>query len=174
MKPSVEQIETWKARLLARRTITASGCWEWTGARDNHGYGRIHVPGLSRSFKVHRLAAVVWHGTDPTWPGDVMHRCDNPPCFNPEHVLPATRETNLKDAASKGRMARGERQNFAKLTADAVAEIYRRGMAGEMQKTLAFEYGVSRTTVGQIFSGYTWTHVTGLPQLPRRRPRAHP
>lgn len=40
---------------------------------------------------------------------DVCHRCDNPPCVRPSHLFVGTSLDNRRDAAAKGRTARGER-----------------------------------------------------------------
>ena len=58
------------------------------------------------------------------------------------------------------RRNRGEKNNFAKLTEDIVREIRFRYRAGESQKGLAGEYGVSRASVCLIVGGKTWAHVT--------------
>ncbi len=36
---------------------------------------------------------------------DACHRCDNPPCCNPEHLFAGSRAANMRDAYRKGRVA---------------------------------------------------------------------
>ena len=56
---------------------------------------------------VHRVA---WeaHNAEPIPDGMVvMHTCDNPGCFNPEHLVLGTQQDNIDDAMAKGRMVPG-------------------------------------------------------------------
>jgi len=70
----------------------------------NKGYGQVYFLGKVRL--VHRLAAYYFFGTDIDTKNDVMHKCDNPSCFNPEHLLVGTRADNMEDARIKGRLKR--------------------------------------------------------------------
>jgi len=78
-----------------------NGCWEWQGARDSDmGYGKV------RAFNqtlAHRVSYILY--VRPFIEKDmcVLHKCDNPPCVNPEHLFIGTRDTNNKDRAIKGR-----------------------------------------------------------------------
>jgi hypothetical protein len=92
-------------RIMARRVITESGCWEWSGSRSSQGYGRITWQG--KTVGVHRLIGHLVHGMDLRGRHCVArHACDNPPCFNPDHILPGTYLDNWDDAVARGR-ARG-------------------------------------------------------------------
>lgn len=73
-------------------------CWEWTGARDADGYGQLH----GDHTRANRAAYVEWVGPIPDglW---VCHRCDNPPCINPEHLFLGTPQDNAVDMVSKNR-----------------------------------------------------------------------
>jgi hypothetical protein len=100
-------------RLLRKRKINPiMGCWEWQGARDSRGYGFIWWKG--RQVGVHRVAAIVW-GVMKNRKLQAMHRCDNPPCFNPAHLKQGTATDNMRDSVSKGRIATGERHGLVKL-----------------------------------------------------------
>lgn len=51
---------------------------------------------------------------------------------------------------------RGENHTLAKLTWEQVREIRRRGAAGEIHRTIAADFGISRRTAGKIISGTRW------------------
>jgi hypothetical protein len=75
-------------------------CWEWNGPRTKGGYGATWVNGKKRM--THRLAYEWAKGPIP--PGMyVMHRCDNPPCCNPDHLAIGTPSENQQDRLAKGR-----------------------------------------------------------------------
>ena len=136
-------------------TVRENGCWEWAGGRDNNGYGQMATgrydsdTGTSRPMKAHRAAYTAWVG-DPT--GMVVcHRCDNPPCINPEHLFLGSRADNNADMASKKRNPTGEFRPDAKLTGAQVDEIRARYAAGGCtQRRLAQEYGCSQQLVSRI------------------------
>lgn len=99
-RPGWYDIEALKARLLRKRKVLESGCWVYG---DHHGYAQIRVEG--QKIGVHIVAAWVWNEVPPSFSRvDItMHTCDNPPCFNPEHVKRATQWDNIQDSIAKGR-----------------------------------------------------------------------
>lgn len=130
-------------------TVTADGCWEWNGAKVR-GYGR---------FRGENATRVMWRlVTGEVLPDDLhmCHRCDNPPCINPEHLFPGTRSDNMRDMYAKGRHPGtthlGDMQR--RLTDQQVQEI-RDGYTGKWgDKTrLARQYGVSPEHVRRILDG---------------------
>lgn len=78
----------------------ASGCWEWTGARFPFGHGRCTHFG--RTMGTHRVAWLLFRGGIPTGKC-VLHKCDNPPCVNPDHLYIGTKADNVRDAETRGR-----------------------------------------------------------------------
>ena len=88
--------------LFSNRVVTESGCWNWTRQKSTSGYGKIHWSRTGH-FRVHRVAAMLWLGLKLKSKILVCHRCDNPACFNPEHLFLGTSSDNQKDSVSKGR-----------------------------------------------------------------------
>ena len=89
-------------RLMERRVITEPGCWEWQGALTQHGYGRMSW--RDRIYRTHRLAAHLWLGLPlEESTVKVCHHCDNPPCFNPEHLYLGDQKSNVADMVARGR-----------------------------------------------------------------------
>lgn len=141
-------------RLLRRVIVAASGCWEWQGCRPR-GYGQIRLDGGMRL--AHRAAWKAFRGPIPDGLC-VLHRCDNPPCLNPEHLFIGTRADNNADKAAKGR-ARGAvmpgRSNpSAKLTEDEVRQI--RASVGQTQRALAARFGVTQPQICAIRLRKSW------------------
>ena len=146
-------------RLQERRSVTPSGCWIYTGkARSGTRYGSIrHEGGV---WLVHRLAYILYVGPIPPRV-NVCHRCDEPLCFNPEHLYlgaPSGGHTIPIHTPSAGGNF-GEAHNFAKLTEQKVRAIRRRRLEGEELKKLAAEYGVSVQAVYNAVRRETWKHV---------------
>lgn len=79
----------------------ATGCWNWTGSEASGGYGRVAYRG--RDVRVHRLAAHLWLRFDLKSHLQVLHRCDNPLCFNPKHLFLGTSHDNMRDCVAKKR-----------------------------------------------------------------------
>lgn len=67
-------------------------CWEWTAARDKHGYGVFNKgPKLDRA---HRVAYELLVGPIPAR-SVIDHLCRNTKCCNPDHLEPVAHKENL-------------------------------------------------------------------------------
>jgi hypothetical protein len=92
--------------LMKNRHVDAkTGCWVWRPLKSKktprHTYAR------RSNLYIHRLSAYLFLGPSPSpekiW---VCHKCDNPPCFNPNHLFWATPSENTLDSVQKGRFTR--------------------------------------------------------------------
>lgn len=91
-----------------RRYDPATGCWIFTGNRPKLpngqlGYGLVRYGHRRKQVSVHRLAAHLWLRFDLESKLEVLHKCDNPGCFNPKHLFVGTQKENIRDAMAKGR-----------------------------------------------------------------------
>lgn len=135
-----------------------TACWEWTGLRSRRGYGRMRVAGGPTSA-AHRYAMFVRIGTldDET----ARHRCDNPPCCNPEHLEPGSQLENVADRNERGRTATGNRTRSGQLTDEQVVAIrFRAEYLQESYRSIAEDYPIQIEAVRRVVLGTTYTNVT--------------
>lgn len=90
-------------------TVTDSGCWEWNGKGNDNGYGIFSAKRLGiEGARAHRVMYECF--VEPI-PDDLQlrHKCDNPPCVNPDHLIPGTAADNSRDMVERGRNWRTRR-----------------------------------------------------------------
>jgi hypothetical protein len=87
-------------RFLAFIELDDRGCWLWTGAMDENGYGVFKAGG--KSLRANRVSYVNFkcplrHGND------VHHirQCKSTSCVFPEHLRQKTRQWNSEDGARR-------------------------------------------------------------------------
>lgn len=85
--------------------VTPTGCWEYRGAKNHNGYGVVNVRGKG-TRRAHRVMYEYIAGPFPEDRPLARHRCDNPPCVNPAHIVPGTHEDNMADMVERGRSVR--------------------------------------------------------------------
>lgn len=138
----------------------AEGCWLWMGAHGLHGHGQIYIGSVTNLTSAHRISWLLHHGPIPDGLS-VLHRCDNPPCVNPEHLFLGTQKDNMQDAIEKGRFKflaprRGPSNNKAKLTWTQVADIRSAYIGGVTLSQLSRDYSMARATLRRIVRGDGW------------------
>lgn len=142
-----------------------SGCWIWTAATKEHGYGVIGIGGRKDgTIKAHRASYILHKGDIPK-DKVVMHLCNNPYCVNPDHLELGTRKDNQQYMVTCGRNKlpdnRAEKAAWAKLKVADVLEIIAR-KSSKVRGTgveLAKKFGVSRSAIYEIWRGKNWKSV---------------
>ena len=143
-RPALSVEERW-----SQYVRVGDGCWPWVGATDPKGYGRFGING-SVLF-AHRVGYEFFVGPIPD--GYLLrHRCDNPPCVRPDHLLPGTDQDNADDMRRRGRANYGKRLTMA--DAQAIRAAARAGAPSLAE--LARMFGVSKSTVSVILLNQTW------------------
>jgi hypothetical protein len=92
--------DTFETRFWAKVVVHPGGCWEWRGRRMPKGYGKLNRG--TKTVYAHRLAFELRNGPIPDGLY-VLHKCDNPPCINPDHLFLGTQADNVRDRDTKGR-----------------------------------------------------------------------
>lgn len=140
-----------------------SDCVYWEKCKDKDGYGMTFHNG--KVVRAHRLAYCEANNLDLVEIKRlvVRHRCNNPSCVNPEHLLVGTQADNNRDRANANRSHRpfGEKNCSAVLSEPAVREIKLRNNRGlnVTHEALGREFGVSQATISRILSGKRWGYV---------------
>lgn len=138
-----------------------TGCWEWTAATDDDGYGVFTESG--EYVRAHRYSYKLHNGEIPKGLF-VLHDCHNPGCVNPDHLHTGDGSDNMQDAIEAGRFPDTEqqRERVSVLDKDDVIEIRQRYKSEDITQTsLADEYGVELPTVCDLLHGRTWSDVDG-------------
>jgi hypothetical protein len=152
-------------------------CWVWTAGKSNK-YGDYYFNG--KHFRVHRLVWESIHGPIPE-KMVICHKCDNPPCCNPDHLFMGTQKDNVQDALKKGKYnytanknphlrnrvysgtienaCCGERSPLAKLKESDVRIIRELAAQGHSSWVLAKRYNVDPSAIRQVVKRQTWKHV---------------
>ena len=147
-------------------------CIEWGKAKTSEGYG-LRYPGKSGTWLVHRQEWMKRNGAIPA--GLLcLHKCNNPKCYNVDHLYLGTNKDNAEYKVACGRAKtnngmrgkwgcsknRGSKHGMAKLTEEAAVYIMARALTGkESHSAIAKDFSVCRELVSQVWQGKIWGHV---------------
>lgn len=148
-------------------------CWIWTGSKRNKGYGAFVFSSGSEVVqgRAHRYSWQIHNGPIPD-ALSVLHKCDNPPCVNPDHLFLGTIADNNRDILEKGRHVRagtygpgqykrGTAHHAAKLTEELVKEIRELHATGRWSYSqLGARFGINRSAAYKIVKRLHWKQVT--------------
>lgn len=134
-------------------------CWIWLGATVEDGYGVISYE--NKQHRIHRLSFELHKGPIPH-SELVCHTCDNPPCWNPEHLFCGTCQDNTLDMWHKNRQGKHKRGRkigeSSKLNANEVRQI--RIELAKNERTyedIGREFLVTGTMIRRIRDGLAWS-----------------
>lgn len=130
-------------------------CWQWNGAVDSSGYGICTIGG--KNYSTHRLSWQWANGKAVPKGLVLLHKCDEPRCCKPGHLILGTGNENVADRVKKNRSARGKGNGRARLTERDVKKIKKLRQKGWTEKGIALLYGVGRSTISHILRGNTWS-----------------
>lgn len=144
------------ASRVSAASDAADACLVWVGNTDRYGYGFIKIDGKPR--RAHRVAWEMANGRPVPAGLVVRHRCDNPPCVRPDHLIAGTQAENMKDMSQRGRSCRGVRNVQCKLTDEQVRELIA-ARATESGASIARRFGVSQAFVCNLLAGIRRTNI---------------
>lgn len=136
--------------------LHGDGCIIWPFATNGVGYGQVNTGG-GKKLLAHRISCERLNGHPPTKTHHAAHLCGNghKGCVSPWHLSWKTAKENAADKILHGTHARGDDCVYAKLSADAVAEIFL--LSGSIpQSKIAKIYNVSQSSISNIVLGKTW------------------
>lgn len=116
-------------------------CWPCISVEKKWGYGVVTI--RRRPWRASRIAYFLEHGEDPK-ELQVRHKCDNPPCCNPKHLLIGTPADDGRDRAIRGR---SPKTRFSKVLAQSYRE------QGLSLRAIAEVMGASTFTIQNLLSG---------------------
>lgn len=162
-----------QARFWSKVRVKApEECWEWTGSKSEFGYGQTRqiINANGRTTLAHRVSWELKHGPIPNdqW---VLHKCDNPPCVNPDHLFIGSQKDNMQDCKSKGRMicAKGEMAGNVILTSESVKAMRQAFRSGtQTMRQLGIQYGVTADAAYRVIRGINWKHIPGAVSFQER------
>ena len=148
---------------ISKSCVTKSGCLETDQLfRDKNGYTQVWFN--RKTYLLHRLVLEVKLNRELDSIEFACHHCDNPSCFNPDHLFVGSQSDNMVDAYSKGRLknnigAIGETNHASKLTEDQVREIRKLREQGMSSTQIAEKFPVNARQIRRIYNRKRWNHV---------------
>lgn len=142
-------------------------CWTWKAGLYRDGYGQLgyrDASGRQHTIRAHAFALILATGEDQRG-RFALHRCDNPPCCNPDHLYWGDQKQNAADMRERGRAKqpaprKGVENPRAVLTEDEVRELRHLYATGDVtQQELADYYAVSQQIISYAVRRHTWSHI---------------
>lgn len=134
-------------------------CWPWIGAVNENGYGFIDVTiyGKQKRFYAHRVSWEWDNNEDIPEKLIIRHKCDNPPCVRPSHLVLGTHLDNTNDKMERGRYVSA----VAEIDAATAVEIRHKRASGMTAKELGVQYNLTPQHISNICTGVYWSDAGG-------------
>jgi hypothetical protein len=136
--------------------LNHSACWNWQGAVNKYGRGRININGKARLAS--RVAWELHTGEELSSDRHIMRICDSNACVNPSHLFCVEAEDRY--SSRKVACPRGEDHMNACLDNAQVIQIrklYDNNIASTGE--IADMYAINPRTVYGIVKRKTWKHI---------------
>lgn len=109
IKEIVDEVYREKVKNRINRSVDVgeNGCWNWKkSANPRTGYGQttLRIFGKYVNLGIHRCSWMCNYGSISEGK-QVLHKCDNILCCNPEHLFLGTQKDNIDDMFNKKRNA---------------------------------------------------------------------
>lgn len=150
-------IPFWDAEVSSHGRVRSSkGLRKLQTEPDGYIKVRLAHNGNWQTFRVSRLVCVAFHGDPPFEGAQVRHKDHNRGNNREDNLHWGSAQDNVDDREKAGNTAKGERCALAKFTWDQVRELRQRVAAGERQKDVAQELGISQPNASAIVNNRTW------------------
>lgn len=143
-----------------------TGCWNWTGCKNNKGYGKMYFRG--RLTTVNRVVGSLYLRLDENPKLHVLHNCDNPACFNPKHLHLGTHADNIREAKERFRFPR-QRQTHCKY-GHLLPEPNHTDKKGRLSRVCIKCHSIFSLAKWRLKK---WGHTGGLPLPTKKKGKIH-
>ncbi len=100
------------------KSIDIDKCWTWNDSKFKDGYGKFSVK--HKCVYAHRYIYEI-HAKEKIPEGlFVLHKCNNPPCVNPNHLFLGTHQDNMNQMVEEGRSC----HKLTKSDRNEIKELY--------------------------------------------------
>ncbi|MEG4396426.1 HNH endonuclease signature motif containing protein [Microcoleus sp. BROC3] len=147
-----------------KHIISKEDCWITDLYRNHKGYGQFNLKVKLKRTRMNasRVSFMIYNG-EIAEGMFVCHKCDNPPCVNPEHLFLGTHQENMSDMVAKGRSNKGSKNPHSKLTEKEVFQIKVLLLETNLSaERLSILFDVSPRTIAYIKKNYIWKHVSSV------------
>lgn len=150
-KMTPEEFKEW---FYSNVSIKDTGCWEWNKCRGVQGYGVVRMNG--KNIRANRISLEFKLGRKILSGMLACHKCNNPPCCNPDHLVEGTLQDNMDDKVRSNRQTKGETNGNSKLTEEQVIKI--KELKGvKSGRDVANEFNVKPPCIYKIWRGVNWS-----------------